>query len=125
MSDRELDAMVATLVMGWTQTRAEMFVSPPTGRVYVINKFWEDDTELQKEIDTIGELLHTSSLFTLWQPSIDIAAAMPLIENETDFEIEKAGDNYHVFLPRTMSEGSGKTLPSAICRAAVMAAEAE
>ena len=64
--------------------------------------------------------------YGIWVPkySRDYAAALPLIEDETDYEIEKAGDNYHVFLPGKMAKGSGKTLPLAICRA-LMAAEAE
>ena len=145
---REMDALVVERVMGWMQTDNELFVSPPTGRVYVIKKFWKDvikkfwkdvikkfwkdETELRKEIDTIGKLLNTSEHFQLWQPSTDISAAWGVVEKIKDEfgEIEitvwgsgwgectqvKIGD-----LPQAESD----TAPLAICRAALKATEIE
>ena len=91
----EMDALVAERVMGWKLT------------------FQGHDWEDEENYYPVDE----------YRFSTDIAAAMPLIENETDFEIEKSGLNYTVSLISTMSRGTGKTLPLAICRAKLMAAE--
>lgn len=55
--------------------------------------------------------------------STDIAAALPLLDDETDVSMEKAGAGWHILIVRTMSEGHGDTLPLAICRAKLNAVE--
>ena len=55
--------------------------------------------------------------------STDIAAALPLLDNEPGVSIEKVGDTWAVFIVRTMTRGEGKTLPLAICLAKLRAIE--
>ena len=129
---KELDTKMAEL-MGWHWDNDWDCLIPPEQKAKPSEMWTEfkfDDEGIYRE-PIKGAMISgvsyngDSSKVILPRYSRDIAAALLLIKDETDFSIEKAGENYHVLIVRTMSEGSGKTLPLAICRAAVMAAEAE
>lgn len=107
---REMDALVAEKVMGWT-VKKEGYST----WVVITDTYWTRPL-VGGEGGSWGN----------WTPSTDIAAALPVLEKWTDAEIEKAGGNYRVTLiGAPIVTADAKTLPLAICRAALKAAEAK
>ncbi len=110
---RELDAKVATEVMGWiwipSELNDEQNILVPSDKSITI-----PDSSWWWARDVKALVPHYST---------DIAAALLLLDGETDVSIEKAGAGWAILLVSTMSEGRGKTLPLAICRAKLEAVE--
>lgn len=106
---RELDALVAEKVMGWTR-----HVSDDRGDAY--SESWG-----------FGPNLLTDSLFVHeFEPSVDIAAAWQVIEKADEFEMwNHTGKSYGCRLTFGNREAFAKadTAPLAICLAALKAAE--
>ncbi len=126
---RKLDAKVAEEVMGWMPGRNNSFVSTATGNGYFVDKFWKDEDKIgeSKQDKTIGAVLHTASLFRLWQPSTDIAAAWQVVE-----KFLTLGYNVNIYHEENIACAiaklepefyfmQGKTAPHAICLAALEA----
>lgn len=83
-ANKDIDAQVAKEVMGWLPVpgNKNSFVSPGLGHVYFVDKFWKDEDAIgeSKSPKTIGAVLHTASLFRLWQPSINMTDAWQVVE---------------------------------------------
>ncbi len=119
LSGRELDAAVAERVMGW--------------RVFDINDVkddeWRDDLTNYPYLETyVGCALYTGRAeFRLWNPHLDLAAAMEVVEKmrERGWQIvirsyEGAGPWDVTFANASESYGvPADNLPEAICRAAL------
>lgn len=124
MDDRELDAAVATRVMGWTLRSYEDYevADPATCRWHL------DDGWTWDGWDHDGEAYE-------WRPSTDMACAWQVYESM----LKRPGANRWVLVERAMGLPSArfywnddradvaisaKTMPRAICIAALMAVEA-
>ncbi len=134
---QELDELIARDVMGWLPGLKGAWVDGHNkGRVYFIEKFWDDDVEIKKEIATLGDIFRVANKFKLWQPSRDIASAWTVIDKLKSLNIDKYSAPSLFSVPMGWSllmyekndsksaawlEAFGETAPLAICKGALRA----
>jgi hypothetical protein len=106
---RELDILVAE-AMGWKLV--ETWYGDPIAEGWV--GYWDDTwprwIEFPRNDDDDDD-----DVAPFWSPSTDTATALDLLDNFTDVEIEKTGDNWSCLLYETMALVTRPTLAHAIC----------